>query len=517
MHGDGAHLRAQVPLQIGGGHRGQHRAVALAGQYDAPLQVPRLRARDWRSRRVAVRCGPGAPGVVGRFGVAGPCEQLDLAAGRRGSVPADRPPRRDHLRIVHLGLIGAARRALGRDAEQLARVRGGVIETAGRVLVEGRHLLRCRAGEQRRSNRIALEPVQLALAAGADDQRAVAIERQVVGRVFLRLPQLIPDAVRRDPVDRALGRAAILARRGLRSGSAGVDDRHRRDLRGHRRDRRAHHLAAGHPVGAAVGHDRRGTGRLAAADRGDVERALVVEPERVDFLERRVEQHERLAVGIDPQHLAWRPGAGEQVAVLVEHQRRDVRGVGLVEDRGFAVRRDLVDDALVAGPGVDVALAVHRERPDVLVFAVEERRRGPVALDPVDLAVGGGADVQAAVGRQRQRVGFQFRAVEEQRALALRVDPKHLALVARADEQRAVGRRHHRPEERRRGLVHQLGDRAERQLSVVVDREVLDVAFQEVVLCRGLKELRGGSVKGNQRGGDEGRRQQRSETDMHQF
>ena len=41
----------------------------------------------------------------------------------------------------------------------------------------------------------------------------LAIERQVVRRVVARLPELIPDAVGRDAVDRALERAAILARR----------------------------------------------------------------------------------------------------------------------------------------------------------------------------------------------------------------------------------------------------------------------------------------------------------------
>jgi hypothetical protein len=49
--------------------------------------------------------------------------------------------------------------------------------------VERRHLLRGRAREQRRPQRVALEAIQLALVAGADDQRAVVIEGQVVRRI----------------------------------------------------------------------------------------------------------------------------------------------------------------------------------------------------------------------------------------------------------------------------------------------------------------------------------------------
>src|SRR5262249_11278025 len=98
-------------------------------------------------------------------------------------------------------------------------------------------------------------------------------------------------------------------------------------------------------------------------------------------------------------------------------------------------------------------------------------------------------------GRQRERVRLELGAVEEQRAFALRVDAEDLALVAGADEQRAVRRGDHRPQERRRSLVDLLGDRTERQLSVGVDREVLDVALEELTLRRCLEELRRGGLE----------------------
>ena len=127
----------------------------------------------------------------------------------------------------------------------------------------------------------------------------------------------------------------------------------------------------------------------------------------------------RLAVGINAKDAPGRFGADEQVAGLVEGQRRGVRGLGLVERRAFAVRGDLVDDALFAGARVEVALGVGRQRPDVLLLRIEERRRGPVAIDLVDLAVRRGGDVEAAVGRRRQRVHLELRRVEEGRCPCL--------------------------------------------------------------------------------------------------
>ncbi len=113
-----------------------------------------------------------------------------------------------------------------------------------------------------------------------------------------------------------------------------------------------------------------------------------------------------------------------------------------------------------------------------------------VAIDLVDLAVWGGADVQPAVRRGRERVGFELRGVEEEGALALGVDLEHLAFVAGAREQRPVRARDQRPEEGRRRFVHQLGRGPEHELAMAIDREALDIAFQEVGLRRRLEELR---------------------------
>src|SRR4029077_14984843 len=94
------------------------------------------------------------------------------------------------------------------------------------------------------------------------------------------------------------------------------------------------------------------------------------------------------------------------------------------------------------------------------------------------------------------------------RAFALRVDAEDLAFVAGPDEQRAVGGRHHRPEKRRGRLVHQLGDGTQRELTVAVDREVLDVAFEEIGLAHGLEELRRRCLKRHQRQDKSRRRRQ---------
>ena len=158
-----------------------------------------------------------------------------------------------------------------------------------------------------------------------------------------------------------------------------------------------------------------------------------------------------------------RPGADEQIAGLVEGERRRVRRLRLVERRALAVRRDLVDDALLAGAREDVALRVDGERPDVLVVRIEEGRRRAVAIDLVDPAVRRRADVEAAVRRRRQRVHFELGASKNSDPLPCGVDAEDLALVAGADEERAIGPRQHRPEKRRRRLVDELGRRAERR------------------------------------------------------
>ena len=160
---------------------------------------------------------------------------------------------------------------------------------------------------------------------------------------------------------------------------------------------------------------------MPAVQRADVQRALVVETQDVNLLERRIEQHERLAVRIHPQHPPGRAGADEQIARLVEGERGRVRGVGLVERRAFAVRRDLVDDALLAGAGKDVALRVDGQRPDVLVVRIEERRRRAVCDRPCrSCRPATCATYSPPFGRRRQRMHFELRAVEEDRALVPR-------------------------------------------------------------------------------------------------
>ena len=148
-------------------------------------------------------------------------------------------------------------------------------------------------------------------------------------------------------------------------GSGGaVDDADRGDLGGDRRDRRAIGLgpasAIDRPIAAGAVH------------RGRVDRAVGRDPHGVDLAERRVEQHERLARGVEPEDAAGRLRAGDQIAGWRNRERDDVGRAGLVEGRADAGRRDLVDHALVAGGREDVAGAIDDQRPDVLVVGVEE-------------------------------------------------------------------------------------------------------------------------------------------------
>ena len=188
----------------------------------------------------------------------------------------------------------------------------------------------------------------------------------------------------------------------------------------------------------------------------------------------------------------------------IERQGRCMRRIRPAERLAFAVGRNLVHDPLVASTRVDVACAIDCQRPDVLVLGIEEHRALAVAIDIVNAAVRRRADVDTAIRRESQRMHFELSTVEEHRAFALRVDPEHFAFVAGADEQRAIRLSDHRPEERRGGFIHQLRRRSERQLPVTVDREVVDVAFEEIGLRGGLEELRcrGPHGRGREDGGD---------------
>ena len=108
-------------------------------------------------------------------------------------------------------------------------------------------------------------------------------------------------------------------------------------------------LRQGRPVGA-----------LRRIHRRRIDRPVGGDAQRVDLAVRRIEQHERLAGGVDAEEAPGRRGAGQQLAIAGERQGHDVGGVGLVERRAVAVGRDLVDDALVAGRREDVARPCRR-------------------------------------------------------------------------------------------------------------------------------------------------------------
>ena len=135
MDRDRPHLGPQVALQVGGGHRGQHRRLVLAGEHGAPLQVPRLRAGDRRA--VPIACTPPTTGSTCRR--ASRCCRSAWRSRRR--LPAGVEPRQlmapqvaTILRVARLGLVGAARRALHADAEQLAGIRRREVQPAARSL-----------------------------------------------------------------------------------------------------------------------------------------------------------------------------------------------------------------------------------------------------------------------------------------------------------------------------------------------------------------------------------------------
>jgi hypothetical protein len=103
-------------------------------------------------------------------------------------------------------------------------------------------------------------------------------------------------------------------------------------------------------------------------------------------------------------------------------------------------------------------------------------------------------------------VYFHLGRVEERRRLAVARDLQHLSFVARARPERAVGAGHERPDERRGGLGDLRRGRAEKDASVAVDRQVLDISLEEVGLRGDRPERRDGRREQGGRGKHHGRR-----------
>ena len=210
---------------------------------------------------------------------------------------------------------------VGGEREDLAGIAGGGDDAARRVAEERGDLPRrrrapaaSRGPDRRRGGRSCL-PCRCRRAASRRlDQQ---IERPVVGR----FPQRVPQAVGPDAEDRAPWRCAIGC-----------------SIPSIRRTRLAE--LASTTVMAVISAETVGTGARGgsgvvvtaggraifaagrAAERGGVDRPVGRELQRVDLLVRRVEEHERLAGLVDAEDPPGRLGAGNQVAALVDRERR---------------------------------------------------------------------------------------------------------------------------------------------------------------------------------------------------
>jgi hypothetical protein len=122
-----------------------------------------------------------------------------------------------------------------------------------------------------------------------------------------------------------------------------------------------------------------------------------------------------------------------------------VGGLRAVEGRTFAVRRDLVDDALVARAGKDIARLVDDQSPDIALRRIEEDGALASSIDPVDFAFRRGRGINTAGRRDGNRMYFELFGIEEDAALAAGVDAEDLSFVARADEERSIRRAHQTP------------------------------------------------------------------------
>ena len=95
---------------------------------------------------------------------------------------------------------------------------------------------------------------------------------------------------------------------------------------------------------------------------------------------------------------------------------------------------------------------------------------------------------------------FHLAAVEEHLASAAAIDADDFALVPGTQEERFIGPRQDRPYEGHTGIVDGAHLGAEHQPSVLVNREMLDVAAEEIGLRGGLPEA-GRGADGQRRDG----------------
>ena len=495
MDGDPRDFGCEVAGQIGGGDRKERGRGAGAPQLRLPLQVARPRTADGRAGRIGVRLGPRAPGLARDGGVAGARPQADGTAARRGGPPADRAPRGEGARVVHLGEVGAAAGAVRVEAVDAPRVRGRVVEPAVGSGGEAGDLPRRGPREEHRRPGQARDAVDLPVRAGADDHRAVRVDRRVVGGVGGRPPHHVPDAVRCDPVHGAPGGGGGCGGsgggRGRRSGGRGRGGgRH-----GHRyargQDRRGGSGCGGRLAGG--GRDRRAAGR-----QGE-DRTVAGETDRGDLVVVRVQEHEGAAGGIDAQHPSGRPRPGEDPSVRGHGERADVRGAGVVPHRRGAVRPDPVDPAGVAGARVQRAAGSGRQRPDVGLVRVEHRAPRAAGVDGDDPPVGRGRREDFAAGPGGQRLHVAFRPVEDRGHVAAGGGAVQRAGRTAPDPQRAVGA-HEGPEERDAGLDDPLGVRPQQQTPGGVDGHVVGRAAEQLLLRGDAPEDRRGGVQADCQG-----------------
>ena len=413
MDDQAAHRRPLVALQVGRVHRGHHRPVTLAGQLHAPLEIAGTRAGDRRPVGVLVGRTPRAPRLVRRRRVAAARRDRHRGPGRHRRPPRQDAPRRHAAGVADLRHVGTALGMAAVDADQRAAVGGGH-QRAATAPQQLHGLLTADPADQADPQRIAAQPVELALVAGGDQQIAGVLDDQVVGRVVARFPQLVPGAVGVDAEDRSGGRLGRtppgLAARNRRRR---VDHRHRGDLGRHGRHRRGPRRLGQRRRVAAFASRRAG----AAGLRDHVEAAAVVETQRSHLLQVGVEQQEGPALGVEPEDPSRRLGADHQPALAVEGHRDDVRGARGVQRRAGPVGGHAVDAPFgIAGGDVDPAGVVGGQRPDVFLVGVEPLAGRARAVDAVDAAVGRGADQHRPVGPRQHGVGLQLRRIVEQRA-----------------------------------------------------------------------------------------------------
>ena len=169
---------------------------------------------------------------------------------------------------------------------------------------------------------------------------------------------------------------------------------------------------------------------LARSGRIDISRG--VNGERGDFLLGRAVENKGFAIGRDAINQPAAVGSGNQVSLGIERESTNMDFIAFEEKRRLALRADFENLAMIAGRDIEGASIVENDVPDVFGIGIEVGGCAPgrfrICLgalrgfstrrfETIDLAIGRGGRIDKAALVDDQSLYLQFLRLEDGRNL----------------------------------------------------------------------------------------------------